>query len=1079
MKKYNKFYLYKFYLLLSILSISNNIKNYGLNLGENSITYGKGSISTSINGISIGNNSFNTGKSENKESILNKLYENKYKIEEIENYKTNLNKLLNEIKNLEIREKETIEAGIRVEEIRKAKEKAYISWENLKNEYDNKIIEYSPILKEYENKIENLNNRLNALSKIDNINLNSEKGLTDAAIKLKNEVEKDIELDLPTDFYKEYTINYYKSLGDIRKNEELYKNINTNSTNSNLINKNENIISYTNLDSFENIYSIPLAYTNTNYNSKNIENYDFNDLKISLYNDTTNNQFKINLNINTDITTQEEFDKWNLLKDKEKNTMTNLLFNISDGVFKVNNNVKEYIKYVMDMKYEKMDLDYQITYYQYQYEKSHDLKWLDKKKNSIKKREVLINNWGENINSKAYQLFIDPSQNSGYSIIDNQKIHRNLFDYFLQEKLKWKKENIDDIKEKNKITVEKLTNELENALGINKNFIKNKELELNNLKNDVSNLYTNYLNINPSERDIEFSKEYMKVKEKLDFLNSSAKTMNNKITELKELLTLHNINNLGENNISIGADSKTIGNNSISIGKNTLSLGENNINISNNSNNSGNNSITLGNNINVDSNSSVSIGNSIEIISNEDLSISNSIIIGTDIIIDKNLENAVVLGYQSKGISNAFSIGNENNKKKIVFIADGEISENSSDAINGSQLFKTYKNIDKKLNLDLSNLNEEATNKLFNLNKLNFYTKSEIDNTLKNLNNEINNKVIDKSLLNKKLDTDLNNITNDGKTIIKEIISNSISFNDEDPYIKVNKHENNNLNFSINLNKEKLANDILKNIDFNTSTYSKHEIDNKINILNKETSSAIALAISNSNLIDISNKKFNLSASLGYYNKQAAFSIGFNSILGKYDNIGLKISSSISTNKSFSFGAGFSFAFIDTNTIKNINSSNISKEYIENFDNLYNELKNQKNNYDKIISTLIEEIENLKNRISNLEDRKKNNEVKIGEVFFDFDKYLLTDEHKKIIDEIINKNMDKIKSTRYLVLLGNADEIGTIAYNYNLGINRSNEILKYVKEKYQLAIKIFSNGKEYPLYNDDTLNRRVDILIEK
>ncbi len=66
---------------------------------------------------------------------------------------------------------------------------------------------------------------------------------------------------------------------------------------------------------------------------------------------------------------------------------------------------------------------------------------------------------------------------------------------------------------------------------------------------------------------------------------------------------------------------------------------------------------------------------------------SGNIVIGNEVEI-KGINNAIVLGNKSKAVENAISVGSENNKRKITFVKDGEISSTSSDAINGSQLYK-------------------------------------------------------------------------------------------------------------------------------------------------------------------------------------------------------------------------------------------------------------------------------------------------------------------------------------------------------------------------------------------------------
>lgn len=98
-----------------------NIKSekFGLELGDDSRARGIGSISTGRKGIAIGTNAVATGENETKESIERKLEENRQKLEEIRNTEKEVINKTEELRLKKLRESETIEAGIRVEEINK------------------------------------------------------------------------------------------------------------------------------------------------------------------------------------------------------------------------------------------------------------------------------------------------------------------------------------------------------------------------------------------------------------------------------------------------------------------------------------------------------------------------------------------------------------------------------------------------------------------------------------------------------------------------------------------------------------------------------------------------------------------------------------------------------------------------------------------------------------------------------------------------------------------------------------------------------------------------------------------------
>lgn len=52
-----------------------------------------------------------------------------------------------------------------------------------------------------------------------------------------------------------------------------------------------------------------------------------------------------------------------------------------------------------------------------------------------------------------------------------------------------------------------------------------------------------------------------------------------------------------------------------------------------------------------------------------------------------------MLGDNSTAVSNAVSVGSQNNTRKVVYVADGDISPTSTDGINGSQLYNALQTI--------------------------------------------------------------------------------------------------------------------------------------------------------------------------------------------------------------------------------------------------------------------------------------------------------------------------------------------------------------------------------------------------
>lgn len=88
------------------------------------------------------------------------------------------------------------------------------------------------------------------------------------------------------------------------------------------------------------------------------------------------------------------------------------------------------------------------------------------------------------------------------------------------------------------------------------------------------------------------------------------------------------------------------------------------------------------------------VGNDKDNISN------NNIIIGNEVNISKDVNDSIVFGNNSTAISNAVSIGSAGKERKIHFLEDGEISENSKEAINGSQLYAIANASSTEINAD-------------------------------------------------------------------------------------------------------------------------------------------------------------------------------------------------------------------------------------------------------------------------------------------------------------------------------------------------------------------------------------------
>ena len=230
----------------------------------------------------------------------------------------------------------------------------------------------------------------------------------------------------------------------------------------------------------------------------------------------------------------------------------------------------------------------------------------------------------------------------------------------------------------------------------------------------------------------------------------------------------------GQNSFAFGEEAHAFGNNAIAIGKNVEALGDDSINIGANNTvqDSLSNGVIIGTNNTVNKYYSdeltgkniVAIGNgNLFENSSESIAIGGSIIQGSDrsIGIGANSKvaapNSVALGYDTfaydvestesaeiNGKTYTFAGGKahgtvgigtrgENGERTITGLAAGRISEDSTDAVNGSQLHAVAFEVEN--NANAIKMNSDTIKELTNVNNNNFTT---INNNLNSLDTKIN-----------------------------------------------------------------------------------------------------------------------------------------------------------------------------------------------------------------------------------------------------------------------------------------------------------------------------------------------------
>jgi len=683
------------------ISINNIKEDSGLELGTNARARGNGSIATGTGSIAVGNNAVATGGNETKDTITSKLNENKQKLHEIDVAQNNVTNLSNEIQKIRSEQAKTIEAGERVKQVRLAKEKAHQSYLEKKNTYDTEVANSAEFLRNAQAKLDDLNNRLGAVNRIGNVDITSASGLTEAATNLKRMTEEGSTLDLPLDsFYKEYIKSYYKASGDLRanqarqaksdpigffnkNNEPIWNNAHLNDTSLNMTVINPYIFNSTDINSgLLNVKGTLIYMSHPNIQVMN----QFNKDAFDSYNGLTNKPSKdiVFKHINTDLSTKDEWDSVIEESAKYKQSFREY-FNANNNPL-LTTDLKNKLFLEMDKKIDYEVKAYEITYYQKQYEDTHNTVWLDKKNIAIKEYNAI---------AASYDL--------------NTLINKELSNNYEN----WKKENITDVLENNKITTNKLTSDLETALQINKNAVAEKEKQIAALKASADQAKTNWESINPNASDLLYMEQYETLMKQLTAKSQELQQNQERLTALKNALTLHDLSNVGENAMAIGTNSLSTGSNSIAIGTGSIVTGENSISIGKGSAVTGTKSIAVGVGHIVIGNNSGTFGDPNTIYGDNSYAFGNNNTIGNSttthtvgtntFVLGSNVttkaNNSVILGKDSVATEdNVVSIGSNTSTRKLVNVTDGTIAENSKEAINGNQLWKVSEAKDGAIN---------------------------------------------------------------------------------------------------------------------------------------------------------------------------------------------------------------------------------------------------------------------------------------------------------------------------------------------------------------------------------------------
>ena len=319
----------------------------------------------------------------------------------------------------------------------------------------------------------------------------------------------------------------------------------------------------------------------------------------------------------------------------------------------------------------------------------------------------------------------------------------------------WYKTNVTDIENSNTLTVTTLSNQYKVAIADKQAKLDDLNAKVQAADAAVKAKQRENAQLQPTQQELDDAAAAARVKAKLDADQAA-------LDDAKRTLALNDLKNIGTNAISVGNNSLVTGKNAIGIGTNGLITGEDAIGIGRDNTISGVGSVTIGSNNSIQSNNAFAIGNNINI--------------------PTGMNNAVVIGNNSTAKSPTtvdgvtadatVSIGSSGHERQLVNVAKGEVSNTSTDAINGSQLYKVQAEVDKKANKDASNLTGADVSKWQE--KLGTGTVTNGNTGLVTGDTVYKEITKTNTALDAKANTGLDNITDAGKTVIRNVAKGAV-----------------------------------------------------------------------------------------------------------------------------------------------------------------------------------------------------------------------------------------------------------------------------------------------------------------
>ena len=674
-----------------------------LPIGTNSIAEGNGAISTGKNSTAIGTGAVATGDNLTGDKIKSILKENEENLKRIEELKKR-------VQETELDFNKKYEIYTRVEAAKKKiEENNKLLSEKLRPELNTANQKYNDFKPGYDKAVNEMNQRLSLISNLDFTLLSRdlEHGLDSLAQELKEKSEQGYDFSNDVSFYKTYIQNYIKAKGDLANNKELYSTITSGYVGEDIA---RNTLSNSSNYSLWNIFR-PIHSGSVNANSTALDFNDHNHYEI--------NGKKVYMDERTATLSKEELDTWTAKKEEFLQNGLEVI-NGQKSIF-IDETTKQGLKDKLQDQLDYADNIFHAKYEQNCYNKAKTagdeaeaLTHLQKKIEHENKAEALRNKWD--------------SENGKIKEIEN---------HYLETKAAWKKANIDDIENSNTLAINTLRNQYLATLDTQKKKLDELQRAIDQATADIEAKERENRQLKPTPEDEAEAKKAEATKQKLEAEKQALK-------EALEKLKLNDLTDVGTNALAYGTNALVTGKNAIGIGTEELVTGEDSIGIGRKNVVSGTQSVAIGTENTVTGN--------------------NTFVLGSNIF--TKAQNAVVLGAGSTGEDNTVSVGSAGKERRIINVAKGDVSKTSTDAINGSQLYELAQNPSTATGMNKENWQQFLGDGTNTSGSKGLVTGDTLYKAIQSI--DVTDQIAGKA------DTDLKNITNDGKTVIKNIAKDSV-----------------------------------------------------------------------------------------------------------------------------------------------------------------------------------------------------------------------------------------------------------------------------------------------------------------